>query len=62
MNELLSALCLVAILEGLFLFALPGAWRRAVEQLHAMGERQLRAVGGVVLIAGLVALYLVRGS
>lgn len=62
MSELLSALCLVAILEGLFLFAIPGAWKRAVEQLHALRDQQLRTIGGIVLIAGLVALYLVRGG
>lgn len=61
MNDLWSALCLVAILEGLLLFAAPGAWKRAAEQLQAMDDRRLRTVGGAVLIAGLVALYLVRG-
>lgn len=62
MADLLAALCLVAVLEGLWLFAAPGAWKRAMEQLHAMHERQLRAVGGGMLIAGLIALYLVRHS
>ena len=60
MNDLWSALCLVAVLEGLLLFALPDAWRRAAEQLHAMPNRQLRAVGAVVVVAGLLALLLVR--
>ena len=62
MSDLLAALCLVAILEGLFLFALPGGWKRAVEQLHAMSDAQLRRIGGIVTIAGLVSLYLVRGG
>ena len=60
MADLLCALCLVAVLEGLWLFAAPGAWKRAISQLLAMPDRQLRAIGGVVLIAGLIALYLVR--
>ncbi len=62
MSDLWSALCLVAVIEGLFLFAMPGAWKRAVEQLLAMGDQQLRTVGGAILIAGLVALFLVRGG
>ncbi len=62
MNDLWSALCLVAILEGLVLFAMPGAWKRMAEELHARSDRQLRAIGGGVLIAGLVALFLVRGG
>ena len=60
MSDLWSALCLVAVLEGLWLFAAPGAWKRAMEQMQALPERQLRVVGGFILIAGLISLYLVR--
>jgi uncharacterized protein YjeT (DUF2065 family) len=59
-NDLWSALCLVAVLEGLLLFAMPDAWRRAAEQLHAMPNRRLRALGGLVVAAGLLALALFR--
>lgn len=61
MTDLWSALCLVAVLEGLILFAAPGGWKRAAEKLHALPERSLRAVGGLMLLAGVVSLYLVRG-
>jgi len=60
MNELWVALCLVAVLEGLFLFAAPDAWKRMVEQAMRMESRQLRTVGGVVMVLGLVCLYLVH--
>lgn len=60
MEDLWSALCLVAVFEGLLLFAMPNAWRRTAEQLHAMPNRRLRALGGLVVAAGLVALALVR--
>lgn len=60
MNDLWSALCLVAVFEGLLLFAMPNAWRRAAEQLHAMPNRRLRAVGGLVVAIGLLSLALVR--
>ena len=60
MTELLSALALVAILEGLFLFVMPGGWKRAAALLQAMPDRQLRTVGGVVVIAGMLSLYVVR--
>ncbi|MFT3896627.1 MAG: DUF2065 family protein [Thermomonas sp.] len=62
MSDLWSALALVAILEGLFLFAAPGAWKRAVEQLHALSDHGVRRVGAAVLIAGLVGLWLARGG
>ena len=62
MNDLWAALCLVAVIEGLFLVAAPGSWKRAAEQLLAMPDRTVRAIGGAVVIAGLLALYLVRGG
>ena len=61
MSDLWAALCLVAVIEGLFLFASPGAWKRAAEQLQALPDEHVRRVGGVVLILGLLSLYLVRG-
>ena len=60
MSDLGAALCLVAVLEGLVLFAAPGAWKRAMAQMLATPERQLRTIGGVVLAAGLVALWWLR--
>lgn len=62
MNDLLAALALVAVLEGLLLFAFPDVWKRTAEQLLALPARQLRLIGGVILICGLIALYIVRGS
>ena len=61
MSDLWAALCLVAVIEGLFLLASPGAWKRAAEQLQALPDEHVRRVGGVVLILGLLSLYLVRG-
>ncbi len=60
MTDLWAALCLVAVLEGLLLFAVPGAWKRAAVQLLALDDRQLRRIGAVVLVLGLVTLALVR--
>ena len=62
MTELVSALCLVAVLEGLVLFAVPRAWKRAVAQLHALPDRYLRLLGGLVTAGGLLALWLARVS
>ena len=62
MADLWAALCLVAVIEGLFLFASPGAWKRAAEQLQALPDEHVRRVGGIVLILGILSLYLVRGG
>ena len=61
MTDLWAALCLVAVLEGLFLFAVPGHWKRAAEQLQQMPDEHVRRIGGVILILGLLSLYFVRG-
>ncbi|HZX89465.1 MAG TPA: DUF2065 domain-containing protein [Rudaea sp.] len=58
MHELLSALCLVLVIEGLFLFAAPGTWQRIVEQMRELEPRQLRIIGGVMVGLGVVALKL----
>ena len=60
MPDLWAALCLVAVLEGLVLFAAPGAWKRAAEQLQNMPDEHVRRVGGIVLALGLLSLYLIR--
>ncbi len=62
MNDLWAALALVAVLEGLVLFAFPGMWKRTAEELLKMPEASLRRFGAGILIVGLVALYLVRGA
>ena len=60
MQELLSAVCLAAVLEGLMLLAFPHVWRRAVEQIHALSDQRLRLIGGAVVGLSMVALWLVR--
>lgn len=62
MADLWAALCLVAVVEGLFLFAAPGAWKRAAEQLQRMPDEHVRRVGAIVLILGMLSLWLVRGA
>lgn len=58
--ELLSALCLVAVLEGLMLFVAPGGWKRAAAQLYALSDNQLRVLGAVVLGIGMLSLWTLR--
>lgn len=60
MNDLWAALCLVAVIEGLFLFVMPGAWKRAVAQMLEMPDRQVRLIGAIVLGLGVLSLYFVR--
>jgi uncharacterized protein YjeT (DUF2065 family) len=59
MHELLAAMCLVLVIEGLFLFAAPSTWQRIVEQMRELQPRQLRIIGGVMVGVGVLALKLV---
>lgn len=59
-SELAAALCLVLVLEGLFLFAAPGAWKRMAEQMQQIDHRTLRMIGGAMIVVGLIALHVVR--
>jgi uncharacterized protein YjeT (DUF2065 family) len=59
-TDLLAALCLVLVIEGLFLLVAPGAWKRMAAQLTLTPDRALRVGGGAMIVAGLIALQLVR--
>jgi uncharacterized protein YjeT (DUF2065 family) len=58
--DLLAALCLVLVLEGLLLLVAPVAWKRVAEQLQSLATRSLRVYGAVMVVAGLALLQFVR--
>ena len=45
MKDLFAAVCLVAVLEGLFLFVAPFAWKRMAERLLDLPSPALRSFG-----------------
>ncbi len=59
-SDLTAALCLVLVLEGLLLFAAPGLWKQAVAQMLERPNANLRTVGGIMIVVGLVALQWLR--
>jgi hypothetical protein len=59
-HDFLAALCLVLVIEGLFLFAAPQAWQHVVEQMRQLEPRQLRIIGGVMVGVGVLVLQLVN--
>lgn len=60
MKDLLAAMCLVAVIEGLLLFAWPLAWRAMAAQMLQLPPAALRRFGGLVLAAGLIGLWWAR--
>ncbi|HVF34388.1 MAG TPA: DUF2065 family protein [Candidatus Saccharimonadia bacterium] len=59
-KEIAIALCLVAVFEGLVLFAAPAAWQRMAAELSQWEPRKLRLCGGIAMMLGLVLLQVVR--
>lgn len=60
-SDLLAGLAFYLIIEGLFPFAVPQAWRRGLAALAHLQDNRLRSFGLGVVIAGLVLLFAVRG-
>ena len=56
-----AAVALVLVLEGLVPFFSPRGYKNMVQQMATMPEQALRGVGFALMLAGLLALYLVRG-
>ena len=59
-TEILTALALVLVIEGLLPFAYPGRYRQMVAQIVGMSDNNIRAVGLVVIVIGLALLFIVR--
>ncbi|MCZ6578563.1 MAG: DUF2065 domain-containing protein [Gammaproteobacteria bacterium] len=60
-GDLLAALALVMIIEGLIPFISPRGYKNTMQQLAAMPESTLRNIGFGLILCGVVFLYLVRG-
>ena len=60
-SDLLAAFALYLVLEGLFPFVSPRAWRDMLNNLAQFDDGQLRTFGLGVVIAGLALLFVVRG-
>jgi uncharacterized protein YjeT (DUF2065 family) len=59
-QDLLAAICLVLVIEGLFLLVGAEAWKRMAAQLLALPASTLRWTGAVCVVVGLLLLQWVR--
>jgi uncharacterized protein YjeT (DUF2065 family) len=59
-SDLLAALALYLVLEGIMPFLNPAALRRALASFAKLGDGQLRVLGLLSMLAGLALLYFVR--
>lgn len=58
--DLLRALALVLVLEGILPFLLPARWRETMLRIASLNDRLLRLIGITSMTLGLVLLQLVR--
>lgn len=59
-QDLLSALALMLVFEGILPFLTPGGHRKVMTQMAGMNDRTLRITGLISMVAGLGLLFLVR--
>jgi len=60
-GDLLTALALVMIIEGIIPFISPKGYKNTMQQLTAMPESTLRSIGFGLMLVGVVFLYFIRG-
>jgi len=59
-SDLLAALAIVCIIEGVMPFINPPGMKRLLSRLSALEERELRLGGLFSMLIGLAILFLVR--
>ena len=60
-TEILTALALVFVIEGMLPFISPAKYRQMVAEITRLSDNHIRNIGLVVMIAGLLLLFVVRG-
>ena len=59
-TDLLAALALFLVLEGMIPFLNPDGMKRALEKLLTLGNRELRIAGLGSMLVGVTILFFVR--
>ena len=59
-NDLVAAIALIFVIEGVIPFLSPATMRRTMQQLTQMSDQVLRAIGLASMVGGVILLYLVR--
>jgi uncharacterized protein YjeT (DUF2065 family) len=60
-SDLLAALALYLVIEGILPFLNPQAMKRVMLSFSSLADNQLRVWGLISMVAGLALLYSVRG-
>ena len=60
-REILTAVALLLVIEGMLPFVRPGRYKQLVAQIVRLTDSQLRTYGLSAMIAGILLLFFVRG-
>ena len=56
--EILAALCLVLVIEGLLPFLAPRVWRETMIKVALFNDGQLRMIGLLSIVVGLISYWI----
>ena len=59
-HDLIVALCLVMVIEGVMPFLNPQSWRNMIFKVVQLNDRSLRIMGFVSMLIGVGMLYVVN--
>jgi len=59
-HDLLTALALLLVIEGIIPFLNPAGMRRMLQSMMQLDDKALRTAGFISMLIGLVLLYIVR--
>lgn len=59
-HDLLVAISLLLVLEGILPFVSPRGWREAIIAVARLPDRQIRVIGLCSMLAGTLLLYMVN--
>lgn len=60
MNELLTALALVLVIEGVMPLVSPTRWREVFSRMLALNDGQIRFIGLASMLLGVLGLFWLR--
>jgi uncharacterized protein YjeT (DUF2065 family) len=59
-SDLLAAFALYLVIEGIMPFASPRGWKQSLELITQLSDRQLRIIGLLSMLAGVILLAVIR--
>jgi len=59
-GQIMQAVALVLVIEGILPFLSPGSWRQGMQQVMAMSNRSIRTFGLLSMLFGVILLYFIK--